>query len=683
MMETFESIICALIASDTTETLSFDFNPKDHDNAPQNLNSAFLILLAGSTHPLFKSAKRFFKSLPGSSEGYYTALFYEKGLELVPREIERVYKHDPDFADRLNRLHEWVSNRRNFQDVNRTAEKFWSVFFPEGAGILENRQERIKALRSKRRVTVTKLNKDPITDPARQMIFTSNVLLTVPPTMKPFSDLHVSDDLKEKISETMQERQLYWYDHPVQIGVDEKNNEVLYGLRGLDKAFEFEENHGQLPEGSRPVCVLSVSVTHKGLQKVAKRYIEEELSRSGGLNKTDLYVFTEADTKRIINEILIPAAEYYLQCADADSLLQIFGVDGDYGRHYSFLKAIAALWKVFINPEIRATFKIDLDQVFPQRELVDETCSSAFEHFKTPLWGAHGMDVKGHPLELGMIAGALVNERDICKSLFTPDMPFPDHAPSYDEFFFFSTLPQALSTEAEMMGRYTPGDLDGRKGCLQRIHVTGGTNGILVDSLRRHRPFTPSFMGRAEDQAYILSVIENPGTKLAYVHKDGLVMRHDKEAFAQEAIESAFLGKLIGDYVRIILFSGYAGTLTDDVRKLKKIIDPFTGCFVSVIPTTVVYLRFCFKAARFFQMGRHEEGAQFIREGAERIMRTMDFAGGEGNRLKQIFERERLGWNIYYDTISAVEDALKKKDAFAQDLKRKTENIIGQCAIKS
>jgi len=671
------------MAPDTPEKLSFDFHPTDHDDTPQNLNTAFLILLAGSTHPLFKSAKRFFKSLSESSEGADTALFYEKGLELVPREIENVCKHDPDFADRLNRLHEWVSDSRNLEDVNRAAEKFWSVFFPEGSGILENRQERIKALRSKRKVTVTKLNADPITDPARQMLFTSNVLLTIPPTMKPLSELQTSDDLKGAVSEIMQERPLYWYDHPVQIGVEEKNNEVLYGLRGLEAAFEFEENHGQLPRGSRPICVLSVSVTHKGLQRVAKRYIEEETARSGGLNNLDLYVFTEADTKRIIHEIFVPAAEHYLQCADADSLLKIFGVDGDYGRHYSFLKAIAALWKVFVNPDIRATFKIDLDQVFPQRELVDETGSSAFEHFKTPLWGAYGRDANGHPLELGMIAGALVNEKDICKSLYTPDVSFPDHTPFYDEFFFFSTLPQALSTEAEMMGRYIPGDLDGRTGCLQRIHVTGGTNGILVDSLRRHRPFTPSFMGRAEDQAYILSVIGNPGKKLAYVHKDGLVMRHDKEAFAQEAIESAFLGKLIGDYVRIILFSGYAGVLTDDIRKLKEAIDPFTGCFVSVIPTTIVYLRFCFKAARFFEMGRHDEGVQFIREGARRIMNAMDFVSGEENRLKQIYERERLGWNLYYDTILAVEDAIENEDGFAQELKRKLEDIIDQCAIKN
>ena len=96
---------------------------------------------------------------------------------------------------------------------------------------------------------------------------------------------------------------------------------------------------------------------------------------------------------------------------------------------------------------------------------------------------------------------------------------------------------------------------DGKIECIQRIHGTGGTNGILVDSLRKHRPFTPSLIGRAEDQSYILSVLMNPGEKLAYVHKDGLIMRHDKEAFAADAIKAASFGNLIGDYIRTLYFS--------------------------------------------------------------------------------------------------------------------------------
>jgi hypothetical protein len=417
------------------------------------------------------------------------------------------------------------------------------------------------------------------------------------------------------------------------------------------------------------------------LHGIVKKYLEELFHGSGRLKKTDLYVFTETDTQRIIEEVLVPAASKYLPQANPGEYLNVFGVDGEYGRHYSFLKAIAAFWNVFIQPDIKATFKIDLDQVFPQNELTHEAGASAFEHFKTPLWGASGLDSSGTPLELGMIAGALVNESDINRSLFTPDVPFPTTQPSIDEYIFYSTLPQALSTEAEMMTRYGSNMPDGKRTCIQRVHVTGGTNGILLDSLFRFRPFTPSFIGRAEDQAYILSAFRHIGPNLAYVHKDGLIMRHDKEAFAQEAVRSAFVGKLVGDYIRILYFSSYGKLISGDVARLKDAMGPFTGCFISMIPATVVYLRFALKAASFFRSGQGERGIEFIRNGARRIRTALHFVSGEDSLLRQHYERERLGWDIYFDTLLSLRDALKKGDDFAKVLQGKAEAIISECRI--
>ena len=171
------------------------------------------------------------------------------------------------------------------------------------------------------------------------------------------------------------------------------------------------------------------------------------------MHNIDVYVFSEADTRRLVDDILAPAAIRYLGGADSQELLTVFGVDGEYGRHYSFLKAIAAFWQIVMEPEIKATFKIDLDQVFPQKELVEQAGASAFEHFTTPLWGAKGFDAEGRPIELGLIAGALVNEDDIGNSLFTPDVGEPNRDIFSDEHVFFSMLPQALSTETEMMTR--------------------------------------------------------------------------------------------------------------------------------------------------------------------------------------------------------------------------------------
>jgi len=234
-----------------------------------------------------------------------------------------------------------------------------------------------------------------------------------------------------------------------------------------------------------------------------------------------------------------------------------------------------------------------------------------------------------------------------------------------------------------MMSRYSSnGKLDGKTRCIQRIHVTGGTNGILIDSLRRHRPFTPTFMGRAEDQAYILSVLLNQeGPRLAYVHKDGLIMRHDKEAFAQEAIQSARIPKMVGDYVRIIYFSEYARALKEDFLEIKDIVDPFTGCFISKIPVSVVYLRFAFKVLTFFSSKRAEDGAEFIRIGVQRIADALKFTDGTDSNLKEQYNKERMGWNLYYDILDSLEQGLKYRDPFTIDLKKKAEDIIHQCRI--
>ena len=69
-----------------------------------------------------------------------------------------------------------------------------SVFFPEGTGISEAKQERIKQLRAKRIVRITELNASPITDPGQQLLFTSNVLLTVPDESAPPEVLALPDD---------------------------------------------------------------------------------------------------------------------------------------------------------------------------------------------------------------------------------------------------------------------------------------------------------------------------------------------------------------------------------------------------------------------------------------------------------------------------------------------------------
>ena len=365
------------------------------------------------------------------------------------------------------------------------------------------------------------------------------------------------------------------------------------------------------------------------------------------------------------------------------SLHKIIGVDGEYGRHYSFLKAITAFWQVFINPEIKGTFKIDLDQIFPNDKLVDQSGSSAFEHFKSSLWGSKGKDSHGNIVDLSMIAGALVNESDIEKSLYFPDVRYPsENEFTPDEHIFCSKIPQALSTEAEMMEKYNSENIDGKNSVLSRIHVTGGTNGILIKALRKYRPFTPTFIGRAEDQAYLMSVLFDQSDLLRYLHKSGLIMRHDKHSFASQAIKVAETGKIIGDYIRILLFSHYAKMLPWSISRIKSELNPFTGCFVSEIPFTVVYLRFVLNVNHLFSTEDDQDikkASKLILEGTPRILQLIKNLKDE--KLKSIYLQESKAWQLYYDILDKAETEIQNNNNWMLEIKSKASKLFNESKI--
>ena len=236
-----------------------------------------------------------------------------------------------------------------------------------------------------------------------------------------------------------------------------------------------------------------------------------------------------------------------------------------------------------------------------------------------------------------------------------------------------------------MSTRYNTETLDGIHHCIERVHVTGGTTAALIESIRKHRPFTPTFIGRAEDQAYLMGTLfENSGGNLRYLHKPGLIMRHDKKIFAGEAIEGAKLGKYIGDLVRILFFSYYARALPWPSTRIKKILDPFTGCFVSKLPFTVVYLRLSFHLAEMFAQNEEPldaEGIQLLAQGAARLGKAIDVVNQQDNPLIEQYRREKEGWDLFYDLLDHLERALAKDDPFARKLRDRAREIVENCRL--
>jgi len=98
---------------------------------------------------------------------------------------------------------------------------------------------------------------------------------------------------------------------------------------------------------------------------------------------------------------------------------------------------------------------------------------------------------------------------------------------------------------------------------------------------------------------------------------------------------------------------------------------------------TVVYLRFAFNAASFFALGKNKQGIHFIKDGAERLRRALIFSRGKDSLLERTYAQERSGWDIFYETLSVVEEAINNKDDFALDLQKTARDIINSCAISS
>ncbi len=162
-------------------------------------------------------------------------------------------------------------------------------------------------------------------------------------------------------------------------------------------------------------------------------------------------------------------------------------------------------------------------------------------------------------------------------------------------------------------------------------------------------------------------------------------MRHDKHAFAEEAIKVAATGKIVGDYERIIFFSNYARILSPDKDEIKNIIDPFTGSFVSPLPQNLAYLRLALKAADLFSTKVEEneyKGLALVEAGPRRLRASIqEVSMGDGNGLKERYERERKAWDLYYDVLDKVENALRKGDQFAVELQERAKKLVQNVRI--
>ena len=499
----------------------------------------------------------------------------------------------------------------------------WHIFCPSAAAASSNPTTMSAEIKKRRRLSLITPPSMPMTDPARELLFTTNALLS--PPLDP-SSVHLPPSLRRQAQQFASRPQSFWYDHPVPLDASPVENEILHGLSKLDEALAQEVAMCSLAPGARIDLAMSISVTHEGMEELASHYVSDLIATHLNLRHLRVFLFDESRCRQIVEHL----------CPSDAAAADVFGVNGAYGRHYSLLKAVLLLWQMAVNPQVRFTFKIDLDQVFDQAALLAQTGRSALQLIANPLWGGSAVDHAGRQVDLGMLAGGLVNEADATHGLYIPDVPRPRTdlvtAPLTSRRLFCPQWPQAISTEAEILQKDSG---------YQRIHVTGGTTVVTAEALRAWRPFTPGFINRAEDQAYAIAALKEE-SYLSHLHADGLIMRHDKQAFAGRSIAHASTGKAIGDIERLLLFSRYAELHGSGLAAVRDHLWPFTSCFVHPDAGTLARLIFALDGAA--------RGGRFVAEGAPRLMRCMNFCD---LGMERQLQHEQAGWQTIYGTLSA------------------------------
>ena len=503
----------------------------------------------------------------------------------------------------------------------------WKIFCPSAEEASSDAEAMAYEIEKRRYLSNVKLPKAPIKKPAQELLLTTNALLS--PPIDPESP-NIPQGIKAEARRFALSPQTFWYDHPIHLDSSLEENEILYGLSALDRAMAYEVKTGLLGENERLDVVMSISVTHEGMENLALCYLKALIQRHLKLRHLRVFLFDETRCQKIIKCL----------CSGDTATLHVFGVNGSYGRHYSFLKAVLLLWQMTINPYARFTFKFDLDQVFDQSKLLSHTGKSALAAICNPIWGGSALDRDGRNVDLGMLAGGLINKEDSLKGLYVPDVKRPDYNPYSNQLdsrrIFCPQWPQAISTEIEILQE---------KKAYQRIHVTGGTTGITAEAIKKWHPFTPSFINRAEDQAYGLSTLTKEGY-LGHLHANGLIMRHDKGMFATRSIENAHDGKMIGNIERLLLFSHYAKFHELGFNNVQDHLWPFTSCYVHSHSVGLSGLIFALDGAA--------HGGRFVEQGAPRLANCLNFCQ---YKIKPQFDFEQSGWETVYTCLASQTNA--------------------------
>lgn len=668
------------------------------------INAAMLISLCGQEHHLFRRAWDYLR-IPDLACGKQKEI-YLKFYEIVQDEMEKRLESDDALVNVLR-------DAIQLGDADQLKAARLEVFNPLAAKTVWqfDVQDIVKKIQKQNRLRLIANNENFITNPIREVIFTTNALVA-PPKSESFIPEEGLPGWAEKGLKSAIGSPADWYfDHAMELTTTRDAlyvSEFIFCLRRLEETFKMEIEIEEAAwkdyireEDTVPLYV-SISPTHGGINlgSVAKEVLKYQYATAvkfgilPELRIVEPYLYCQADVKRLVEDVLVPAAKHYFpEVPDkvAEGYFSFLGVEGHYAMHYNFLKAFGSLAK-FMNPSIKAVLKIDTDQSFPADRFYEETGSCWLESFTLPTLGALARDQNERDIYLGCFAGSLTNLNELIDKddLFFPDISMPEvpeSIPEGEAGVFYQRLVQALITQGEAF----PPEVHWRALRIlneypyMRTFVTGGTVGFLIEALERYAPFVDTSIHRAEDQAFLLSVLfdQYDGKLLRYLYFPGLHMIHEKESFASEAIKTAEPYKKIYDLERIWKFSYLAQALCKikgwNFGEVRKTLNFFTASFIQPFPGLLALIRFALSVAE--KGGRNREDIIYQKEGLKRLGKIAFSQEGYRRDTTTRVVKEIKAWRFYYDLMIRLRKSAEKRDPFALRLREKAIQINNNCKL--
>lgn len=475
---------------------------------------------------------------------------------------------------------------------------------------------------------------EPNPEPIRpeEVVIQLNALYTVPDRVP----ARLRKNLREAGQQMMRDpgRCIADYDHPVALFDSEESHELVRFLDEFDRDVAFEKERGVLAGDHRVPVLISVSVTHEGLERPAGEWVRGILAAKNFRHVRCLLV-TEAEARRIRHELLRWDSE-------------IFTVSGRYGAHFTALKyAQLILEKAY---GLRAGFKLDTDEGIRSSDLWAATGRTWFQTLCHPYWGGRARDWRGNECLLGVNEGEYVNWCDIERLGYAAAMRVPDVTPPASHLG-----PDVFFNKAFVHGRATA--LYNRflriEDGVSHPVVKGGGFGITNGALRQAAPFTFSRVGRAEDQQFYFSGM--PGGCRAIFHPDLRIAHYKSKGGAvAKAEEKTVATRLAGDLYRLVIFQEIVARFG-----VKDDIDPMPGAFAGPLAraqATLLLLSRAHEAASRGAMAMAGHLMEVTLPELRALKRSID--RGE---VAAGLARERDGWREFIARADALDPAVARR----------------------